>query len=64
MPKDQPGILPLVGRLIRKRLAEFRREAHTELRDGYAQFRTELEEELQDEPEAAQDDASSAGRTE
>ncbi len=59
----QPSILSLVGRLIKGRLREFGREARGDMREGYNQFRQELEEELQ--PSKADGTGEvSAGRSE
>lgn len=57
-----PRILPLVGRVIKKRLLAFGRQARRELSAGYAQFRRELEAELREATQEA-DAARSTART-
>lgn len=52
MEDSKKGILPLVGRVIRKRLGEATEEARRELREGFDEFGRELEEELEGGKEA------------
>jgi hypothetical protein len=52
-PKD--GVLPLVGRVIKKRLSELKEETTRELREGYDEFREELRRDLQGSAEEAEE---------
>lgn len=47
-PKTDPkeGVLPLVGRVVKKRLGEFAKEAREELSAGVGKFKDELRSEL------------------
>jgi len=48
MEDSKDGLLPLVGRVIKKRLGDVKDEAQRELREGFDEFGRELREELQE----------------